>query len=497
MIIKTDVDTMRSYFEDSSNLKGGHADKVLIPESYEEVVSCLKEADSNKVPITISAGGTATTGSRVPFGGIVISMERLNKILSVSEQGMVAIVQAGVSVEDLKNACEKKGLFYTSHPTEKAAFVGATISTNASGARSFKYGPIRNYVKRLKMILPSGEVLDVRRGGRILTLADSIIQLDSGRKIEIKLPTYKMPKVKSAAGYFAKDGMDLIDLFIGQEGTLSVIVEAEVGLEKKPTGIFSCFVFFRKAQDAWSFSDEARRLSRQNHPAGSIDIDALSIEYFDYNALRLLRNKSANVPHDAEAAIFFEQQVPEGASADKLADLWLRIIMKHGVSLDNTWVAMNEKEARAFSEFRYFIPESINDLIRRGGFQKVSTDIAVPDEKFLEMMNFYTRTFAEEKFEHVIFGHIGESHVHTNILPAGEEDVARARQLALKFIKKAVLMGGTVSAEHGIGKIKHRFLEEMYSMAGILEMARIKKAFDPNCILGLDNIFGRDVLKLV
>lgn len=498
MLIKKDKDFLKSYLEDSSNLKGGYVEEVALPESVEELSLLLKEANSKKIPVTVSGGGTGTTGSRIPFGGIAVSLERLNRVLDISEELMYVSLQAGVLVDDLKKACDSKGLFYTSHPTEGTASVGGTIATNASGARSFKYGPTRDYVRRLKMVLPSGDVLDIRRGEQRLFRGDSRIRLSGGREIVIPLPGYRMPDVKSSAGYFAKDGMDLIDLFIGQEGTLSVIAEMEVGLVAKPAKIFSSFIFFKTEEDAWSFAGEARDVSIGNRACGrsSPAIDALSIEYFDSNALGLLHAKNPNVPENAKSAISFEQEA-SGKNEDALANEWLKLIAKHNVSSDDTWVAMNEKDSARFSQFRYAIPEAVNDTIRRKGIQKLSTDIAVPDDKFPEMMGLYADSLRRCNIEYVIFGHIGESHVHVNILPGSEEELKRAKEIALAFIRKGVSLGGTVSAEHGIGKIKHKFLEEMYGRAGMLEMARIKKALDPNCILGLDNIFPREFLKLV
>ena len=487
MLIKSDIDIIRSYFEDASNLGGGYAEKVVIPENAAELASFIKEANSKKIPVTISGGGTGTAGSRIPFGGVVLSMERFNKILEISADKMSAAVQAGVLVEELKEAAEGRGMFYTSHPTEKTAWVGGTVATNASGSRSFKYGPTRKYVKRLKMILPDGETLDIARGHLFLSGNNSRINLSGGRAIDIPLPHYRMPEVKSSAGYFWKDGMDLIDLFIGQEGTLSVITEVELGFVEKPPSILSCFVFFTREEDSWQFSEEVKK---------SHDPGVLSIEYFDHNALELLKAKNGNVPDGAAAAIFFEQSMTD-RDGDKVMDKWTGMIERHNASLDATWVAMNEKDAGIFTELRHSIPESVNGIIKRRGFRKFSTDIAVPAGSFSEMMDFYVGTFKKEHLEHVIFGHIGENHLHVNILPRSKEEIKRAEELSFSFVKKGVSLGGTVSAEHGIGKLKHRYLEEMYGRQGILEMAKIKKAFDPNGILGLNNIFSKEILKLV
>ena len=473
MLIKRDQNSIKSYFEDSSNLKGGHADSVVVPENIDELSEFVKKANRDKLPITVSGGGTNTTGSRIPFGGAVISLEKFNRIIDISKEKMCAAAQSGVLVEDFKNACSKRGLFYASHPTEKSAFLGGTISTNASGARSFRYGPTRKQVKRLKMVLASGTIFEIERGERILTKKDPIIPL----------PTYKIPNVKNSAGYFAGEGTDYIDLFIGQEGTLSVIAEAELSLSEMPYKIFSSFVFFKNALDAWSFAAEARRSS------------ALSIEYFDANALKLLKPKSGNVPPDAQGAIFFEQELTEHGE-ESIIDGWLRAIAKHNASLDDTWAAMTAQKCEKFNQFRYSIPESINDIVRRRGMRRLSTDIAVPEDRLSEMMNFYVNTLTACGIEHVIFGHIGECHLHVNLLPKNETEYKRSKDICLAFIKKGVSLGGTASAEHGIGKTRREYLEEMYGRQGIIEMARIKKALDPNWILGLDNIFPKEILSM-
>jgi len=491
MLIKKNRDAIASYFEDSSNLKGGHAQSVAFPEDVNSLSELMKEANEKHVPVTASGGGTGTVGSRIPFGGIVVSLEKLNAILEISQAKSCVRVESGCTVENLKSECEKKNLFYPCHPTEKAAFLGGTVATNASGARSFKYSSTRRYVKRLKMVLASGQIIELRRGEKILTKKDSKISLNNGVEIIIPMPDYKMPDLKNSAGYFIGEETDLIDLFIGQEGTLSIITEMDMTLLKLPSRILSSFVFFKKDTDSWNFAMEARKMSKG--ASCQDDIDALSIEYLSGNALDLLRLKGVSVPKDAIAAIFFEQELTE-RSEDSAVNLWLELISKHNSSADNTWVAMTGAEIENFNKFRHLVPESVNEIVRKNGFRKFSADIAVPEKNFIEMMNFYAATLSAEKIENVIFGHIGECHLHVNLLPKNEEELKRSEEICLEFVKKGVSLGGTVSAEHGIGKIRHKHLEVMYGKNGILDMVRIKKALDPNCILGLDNIFPKQIL---
>ncbi|HPM43340.1 MAG TPA: FAD-binding oxidoreductase, partial [Candidatus Omnitrophota bacterium] len=490
MIIKRDPDIIKGYLEDTSNLRGGFADAVMLPENIMELSDLVRESNNKKTPMTVSGGGTATTGSRVPFGGIIISLEKLDSIREVSVEKMSCLAQSAALVDEIRTECDKKGLFYPSHPTERSATVGGTVSTNASGARSFKYGPTRKFVNSLAMVMPTGEVLSLRRGERFLSKGDAVIELPGGRRVVIPIPDYAMPATKNAAGYYAKDGMDLIDLFIGQEGTLSIITDVELGLVRRPEKIFSSFVFFADERNAWGFAAEARDISKVSAPGSGIPgISALSIEYFDVNALRLLSLKNPNVPPSAKAAIFFEQEVALKTESS-IVDMWLKLITKHGASLEDTWVAMTEEDVEVFNSFRHSIPEAVNETVRRNGFQKLSTDIAVPDDKVREILEHYSKTLKECGMDHVVFGHIGENHVHTNILPRSAEENEKAKKIVIDFVNKAVSLGGTVSAEHGIGKIKKRYLEIMYGSEGVRAMARIKKAFDPNCLLGLDNVIS-------
>lgn len=494
MIIKTDPDIIQGYFEDTSNLQGGRADAVVIPETVAELSRYVEESNRKGIPMTVAGGGTGTTGSRIPFGGTVISLEKFTRLGTPPADRMSITAEAAVPVDDLKTAAESAGLFYTCHPTERSATLGGTVATNASGQRSFKYGPTRRYVRAIEMVMPTGEAMTVRRGERFLTQRDPSFALPGGRTVTVPLPSYRMPEVKHAAGYYAKDGMDLIDLFIGQEGTLSIITGVEMGLVRRPEKIFSAFVFFDRADDAWAFAIEARELSRRVRAQDEAALDALSIEYLDANALALLAVKYPRVPQAAQAAIFFEQETTVAAE-EAVLDRWLALIEKHRASPDASWVAMTEDDAERFNIFRHTIPESVNEIVRRNGFRKLSTDIAVPDGKLLEMMQCYTRTLRECGMHHVVFGHIGESHIHANILPRSAEEAARGKEIVTGFVRKGVALGGTVSAEHGIGKIKREFLEIMYGTEGIRDMARIKKAIDPHWLLGLDTLFPREVVR--
>jgi len=383
--------------------------------------------------------------------------------------------------------------------------LGGTVATNASGARSFKYGPTRNYVERLKIALAHGEVIDLRRAelhadrrGRIA------IPLPSGTSIEAQLPTYKMPQVrKHTSGYYVAPGMDLIDLFIGSEGTLGAIVEIEVRLLPKPEGLLSGIAFFPSEEDLLRFAVEARQQSlaargssltvREGVEPAAGQLDARALEYFDLESLGFLRQKYAMIPELAIGAIFFEQETTS-ASEDTLMNKWLALLETNHALLDESWFATNSQDQAKLRDFRHALPVLMNEWFARYNQRKVSTDMAVPDDQFAEMLKFYQDALRGGDLRYAIFGHIGDNHVHVNILPRDDEEARRARDIYLKFIRRAVAVGGTISAEHGIGKLKREYLRELYGEAHLREMAALKRAFDPAGILGPGNIIREALL---
>ncbi|MDP6685816.1 MAG: FAD-dependent oxidoreductase, partial [Candidatus Omnitrophota bacterium] len=189
MIIKRDRDIIKCYFEDESGLRGGYAESAFLPENEENAISILKDATNNKTPLTISGGGTGVTGARVPFGGSILATDSLNKIINIDEKKLFATLEPGVRLSDLEKELSGKNLIYPPDPTEPNAFLGGTISTNASGVKGFKYGPTRGYIKRLKIALPSGDILDIKRGQYFVNKGDKFT-LPGNKKIKINIPTY-------------------------------------------------------------------------------------------------------------------------------------------------------------------------------------------------------------------------------------------------------------------------------------------------------------------
>ena len=500
MLTKTQPDEIQDYLADASYVKGGHASRVVFPESAADVAEILARATSDRTPVTVSGAGTGTVGGRVPFGGMVLATNKLNQ---VRIENAKCEAQAGVRLSDLQSAVNAQTFFYPPDPTERSCFLGGTIATNASGARTFKYGATRNYVQALKVVLASGDIVDLRRGELFAEPDGKVsIPLSSGQAIEARLPTYSMPLVrKHASGYFVAPGMDLIDLFIGSEGTLGVIVAAELKLLPKPDGVLSGVVFFDNEENLLAFVREARERSLRNRvrsptvrEGNTGNLDARAIEYFDTESLRFLRQKYDSIPEHATGAIFFEQETA-AETEDALMSEWLVLVETHHALVNESWFATNEGDQAKLREFRHALPVLMNEWFARYGQRKVSTDMAVPDEAFAGMLRFYQDSLRGGDLRYTIFGHIGDNHVHVNILPRNEEEAARAWEIYHRFIRRAVDVGGTISAEHGIGKLKRDYLVELYGEEHLREMAKLKLAFDPAGILGRGNMFAENLLS--
>ncbi|HSW60629.1 MAG TPA: FAD-binding oxidoreductase, partial [bacterium] len=222
-----DVEPTDRYLADESRMQGGEASKVFFPENSIEVAEILKYSSLNKIPVTVYAQGTGITGASVPLGGVVISLERMNKIGEIeldAESGEHFVKAAAcATLNGIKEKLNGTELIYPVDPTEMSASIGGTVATNASGALSFRYGPTRKWVRSIEVVLMDGSIHKIVRGE---TFADNSGLFNLFGK-SFKIPDFKMPECKNAAGLFSEEGMDIIDLFIGSEGILGVIAEVE------------------------------------------------------------------------------------------------------------------------------------------------------------------------------------------------------------------------------------------------------------------------------
>ncbi|HEY1639024.1 MAG TPA: FAD-binding oxidoreductase [Rhizomicrobium sp.] len=438
------------YLVDASGYRGA-AERILLPSTEAEVVEILRAAAANGTPVTIAGAGTGLTGGRVPHGGWLICLERL---ASIAVSAGRAVCGAGVLLRDLQRAVAP-AQFYAPDPTETGASVGGSIATNASGSRSFLYGSTRAHVRALRVVLASGEVLALK-GGEKPRFEVGVLPASGARK--------------NTAGYYLRADADFMDLFIGSEGTLGVVTEAELALLPTPSSLFTGVIFFEsdehalEAVDRWRLTPALRML-----------------EYLDSGSLDLLRPRFPEIPVAARACVLVER---EGEDSEWLGD---------SVGMEQSWFATSAVDRERFRRFRHALPESVNDLVRRRHLTKMGSDFAVPIDRNRDILRIYRETLEREfPGQYVIFGHIGDAHLHVNILPASEEEWNRAGTLMTGFAKQAVALGGTVSAEHGLGKRKRHLLEIQYSAEEIEQMKRVKRILDPEWVLGRGTLFDRE-----
>jgi len=445
------------YLADASNYRG-HAEELLIPEDEAAVADIMRRASAQGIPVTISGGGSGLTGGRVPDGGWLISLEKLNGI-EVHEG--YAICGAGASLTSIQAAAAPSKQFYPPDPTEYSAAIGGTVATNASGSRSFRYRDTRRHVRALRVVLANGEVLALRRG----------------EKPPFPIPALPAPDVrKNTAGYYMREGMDYMDLIIGSEGTLGVVTQVEVGLLPLPDRLFTGVVFFESddaaldAVDAWRPIPGLRML-----------------EYVDAGSLDLVRKRYPGIPASARAAILTEQEVPDGEDAE---EAWERRLRSSSALIEGSWFAVSAADRERFRQFRHALPEVVNEMARQRGLTTLGTDFSVPVPKNREMLRFYRETMDRDfPGESCIFGHIGDAHVHAHFLAADNEQWQIAMRLMKDFARKSVELGGTVSAEHGLGKRKRDLLKIQFSDEQIEAMKAIKRRLDPQWLLGRGTLF--------
>jgi FAD/FMN-containing dehydrogenase len=447
---------MWNYLEDASNYQG-HADKILIPETEAELVGILAEAQADGIAVTIAGGGSGLTGGRVPEGGWCVSLEKFNKI---EIHDGFAVCGAGAILGDLHAAAKRSGQFYPPDPTETMAAIGGTISCNACGSRSFMYGATRRWIRRLRFALMDGRVLDVRRGDKI--------------DFEVT-PVHRPLSTKHSAGYPLEAGMDWIDLISGSEGTLAVVIEAELELQPVPQEMLNGIVFFSsdadsiRAVEAWRSIPGLRML-----------------EWADEPSLGLIREKYRDLPKAAVACVIVEQVVEDDSAVDE----WVDRLEEQKAMAEESWFGSSEADRERFRAFRHALPERVIQLVRQLGFSKLGSDFSVPVEKNREMLDYYRAQIAKRfPAPFAIFGHIGDAHVHVNLFPSSEETGAEGKRLMDDFARKSVELGGTIAAEHGLGKRKRHFLPFLYSAAEIEAMKAVKRHLDPKWLLGRGNLF--------
>lgn len=450
---------MSILIDDASGFQG-EAERVVTPATFEEAAQFLREASEAGIPVTVSGAGTGITGGRCPQGGWELSLDGFRKLEAGSG---FATVGAGALLKDLQAAAVAKGQFYAPDPTEWTASLGGTIATNASGSRSFRYGSTRRHLRSLTVAFMDGSVRTVRRGDKL------------------DFPYTPLPApatTKNTAGYFLPPEAEWVDLICGSEGTLGVVLEAEVTLLPQPKEILSGVVFFQEDAATLAAVDEWRGVPQLR-----------MLEYMDEPSLGFLRTSyGSEIPRQAKACLMIEQEL-DGLGGDPV-DEWVERMEAAG-ALEDSWFGETAKDRERFRVYRHTLPELVNAKVRMNGFQKLSSDFAVPLKRNAEMLAYYQETLNRDfPGKYTIYGHIGDAHVHVNILSESQADFDNGKQWMTNAAAHSVSLGGTVSAEHGLGKRKLHLLPLMFTAEQIEDMKAVKSRLDPQWLLGRGNLFS-------
>jgi FAD/FMN-containing dehydrogenase len=450
--LSSDKSVREAYEADASGLQL-LPDLVARPESVEEVVEVMRRATANRTSVTCAGAQTSTTAASITDSGILLSMRSLNSVSAVDAGTRRMTVGPGALVGDIKRVAAASGLLFAPDPTsEEESTIGGAIACNASGARTFKYGPTRQHVQRLKVVMSNGDLREFRRSN-----------------LE-----------KNTVGYaFAHDP---IDWFIGSEGTLGVVVEAELSLLPLPEHVVGLAIFFGGEGEALNFVVAARE-SRAVVPR--------CIEYFDDQAITIARAETsgAMIPADAKAMIYVEEEVL--ADLDSTLGNWSELIEAHATGFEPI-VFDGEARLREARKMRHSIPATMNERggrQRHAGGRKVSTDWAVPYASLAEAVRTARSIVNEHHIpQPVIYGHAGNGHPHENFVARDREELATIEMAVEQTLRHVIAVGGTVAAEHGIGKIKRRWLPLQMNALQIAMMGAVKRELDPLGLLAPGNI---------
>ena len=451
--ITTDADVRQSVSRDASGLEL-IPDAVARPTSRAEVLELLNEAARDRTPVTAAGGQTSTTAASLTDSGLLLSLRNVGGIHDIDRSARSVRVGPGELLGPLKRALAADGWLLAPDPTsEEECTVGGAVACNASGARSLRYGAIRAHVRGLTVALINGDVLELRR------------------------PAIE----KNTVGYAPVH--DLVDWFVGSEGTLGVILEAELGLLPLPAWVIGLSIPFPSESDALSFVIAARQ---------SATLSPRCLEFLDRGAFAIARDAAQDPAWAVSAKALIYTELAGDDSDEPPLDAWLALASAHHASEDDIRVYEGESALRDARRLRHAVPATMHERAaphRANGGRRISTDWAVPYHRLGDALAA-SRQAVESRglSQPVTFGHAGNGHPHQNFIARDSAELERITDAVSETLRAVLGLGGTVAAEHGIGKIKSRWLPLQMSTTQQAMMRAIKRELDPLNLLARGNI---------
>jgi D-lactate dehydrogenase (quinone) len=408
-------------------------DAVVFPALHEQVVALVNACRAEHVPITARGRGTNTTGATVPTsGGIVLSFERMNRIVRIDTDNRYAVVEPGVLNGDLQDALAAHGFFWPPDPTSSPyCSIGGNLACNAAGPRAVKYGSCRENTLGLRAVAGTGE--------------------------QFRCGTYT---TKGATGY------DLTRLLIGAEGTLALITEATLKLTPKPAAKKTLRATYT---DVHAAAAAVARIMAQ-------PVVPCALEFLDDESLRLSRERGGDGIPDAGAMLVIEVDGAEGdlaRAADAVADA------ARGNGMIELRIAADAAETDAL----WIARKALSPALRAISPNKINEDVVVPVAQLPQLIETLRDISKRHNVPIVSFGHAGNGNMHVNILPRDDDEMKRAEIALSDLFDLVIKLGGTLSGEHGIGLAKRDFLHRAIDADALSMMRKIKSQFDPDGIL--------------
>ncbi|MEP6779901.1 MAG: FAD-binding oxidoreductase [Gemmatimonadaceae bacterium] len=454
-LASNDFDIRSAYARDASGVEL-IPELVARPSSADEALELIRESHAERIPVTTAGGQSSMTAASITDKGLLLSLRALTNTLDINPETRTVRVDAGVIVADVRIAAAQHGLLFTPDPTsEKESTIGGAIACNASGARSLRYGATRRHVRALTVAMANGDVVEFRR------------------------PTIE----KNTVGYAIAH--DPVDWFIGSEGTLGIILSAEFGLLPLPVHSIGLAIPFPDERNALSFVIAARR-SNKVHPR--------CLEFFDERAVTIVREaEGSTLRADGTCLVYTEETGDDiNPDAELPLDEWLQLAEQHNADASDIRVYDSEPALLEARRLRHAVPATMNErgaCFRSTGGRKVSTDWAVPFPLLADTL-VKARAHADAHgIEHAVaYGHAGNGHPHQNFLARDAGELHRIEAVVAATLRDVLAVGGTVAAEHGIGKLKRRWLPMQMSALQQGVMRALKHELDPRGLLAPGNV---------
>ncbi|WP_134698484.1 FAD-binding oxidoreductase [Ammoniphilus sp. YIM 78166] len=439
-----------AYSYDATPIYQSMPDAVIMPETTQEVSDILKLANEHLIPVVPRGSGTNLAGGTIPVeGGIVLNMNRFNKIYEIDQRNLTATIGTGVVTADLHKAVEAVGLFYPPDPgSMRISTVGGNMAQCAGGMRGLKYGVTKDYIMGLEYVLPSGEIL--RCGGK---------------------------NVKDVAGY------DMTRLMVGSEGTLGVVTEITVKLVPLPETKRTLVAYYRNLVDA----------ARTVETVIASKIIPATMEFMDQSTMKVVDDfAKLGLPLEMKSMLLIEQDGSEDQvvkDIEKIAE----IARQEGAALVE--VARTIEEGAKLLAAR----RSALAALSRLRPTTILEDATVPRSRLAEIVEVVEQVAVKYDLQICTFGHAGDGNLHPTCMTdeRNKEEIHRVEQAFDEIFRAAIRMGGTITGEHGVGMAKMNYLSLKVGDGGVELMKRLKAAFDPNNIMNPGKMFANSERRRV